>query len=183
MHESNTFSGSPTTLAEFQDAGLHYGADLIPVWKDAHHEIGGFLEGAGECGLEIVPILAAWATPSGLVTDDTYEHIVCDLIRGLRDAGSLDGLLLALHGAMVTGSDADADGETVERLRGELGTGFPIVLTLDLHANVSPRTLRNVTAAITYRTYPHVRQRERGLDAAALIARIVRGEVHPVQAM
>ena len=64
-----------------------------------------------------------------------------------------------------------------------LGPDFPIVLTLDLHTNVSSRMVENSTATIFYRTCPHVRQRDRGLEAAELIARTVRGEVHPVQAL
>ena len=182
MHESNTFSESPTTLQNFKDASLHYGEAFIPVWKDAHHEMGGFIAGAEKYGFAPVPILMGWATPSGAVTEETYEKIVGDLIDGLKNAGPLDGLLLALHGAMVCDADPDADGETVERLRKALGPDFPIVLTLDLHANVSPRMIENVNAMIIYRTYPHVKQRDRGLEAADIIARTVRGEVRPVQA-
>ena len=183
MHESNTFSDVPTTLRHFQDASLHYGSDLIPVWKDAHHEMGGFLAGAEENGFVAVPILMASATPSGAVTEEAYEKIVGEILDGLRRAGPLDGLLLALHGAMVCDAYLDADGETVKRLRAERGSHFPIVLTLDLHANVSPRMVKYVTATIIYRTYPHICQRDRGLEAAALLARTVRGEVRPVQAM
>ncbi len=183
MHESNTFSEVPTTLQQFRDGYLAYGADLIPVWEDAHHEMGGFIQGAQENGFEAVPILMGSATPSGPLTEETYEKIVGDIIDGLKKAGPLDGLLLALHGAMVCDAHPDADGETLQRLRAELGPDFPIVLTLDLHTNVSLRMVENATATITYRTYPHIRQRYRGLEAAALIAQTVRGEVRPVQAM
>ena len=183
MHESNTFSEVPTTLQQFRDASLKYGPDLIPVWKDAHHEMGGFIQGAKDNGFEAVPILMGQATPSGPVTEETYEKIAGDLLDGLRQAGPLDGLLLALHGAMVCDAHPDADGETMQRLRVELGPDFPVILTLDLHTNVSPRMVGNATATITYRTYPHIKQRDRGLEAAALIAQTVRGDVHPVQAM
>ena len=40
-----------------------------------------------------------------------------------------------------------------------------------------------VNATILYRTVPHVDQQARGLDAAELIYRMVRGEVRPVQAV
>ncbi len=183
MHESNTFSDVPTTLKHFEDSSLHYGEDVIEIWKDAHHEMGGFIAGAEENSFEAVPILMASATPSGPVTEETYEKIVGDLIEGLRKAGQLDGLLLALHGAMVSEAYPNADGETAERLRREVGPNFPIVLSLDLHANVSSRMVDCPTATVIYRTCPHLDQRERGIECAALIARTVRGEIHPVQAM
>lgn len=183
MHESNTFSGTPTTLQQFQEGSLQYGADLIPVWKDAHHEVGGFLVGAEENGFEAVPVLMASATPSGPVTTEAYEKIVGDIMEGLRKAGPLDGLLLALHGAMVTEAHTSGDGETMERLRKALGPDFPIVLSLDLHANVSPRMVELPTATVIYRTYPHIDQRYRGRECASLIARTVRGKIRPVQAM
>jgi microcystin degradation protein MlrC len=183
IHESNTFSEVPTTVQHFKDSSLEYGADLIPVWEEAHHEVGGFIQGAGDNDFEGVPILMGWATPSGPLTSEAYEQIVADLISGLTDATDLDGLLLALHGAMVCESHPDADGETMRRVREALGPDFPIFLTLDLHTNISPRMIDNATATITYRTYPHIKQRFRGLEAAELIARTVRGEVNPVQAL
>ncbi len=183
MHESNTFAESPTTFRHFQEAKLHYGQDVISIWKDAHHEMGGFIAGAEAHGFDPVPILMGWATPSGPVTEEAFEKIVGDIIRGLKEAGHLDGLLLALHGAMVCRAYPDADGETLARLRAELGPDFPIVITLDLHTNISPRMVAHSTATITYRTCPHVRQRDRGLEAAELIARTIHGEVRPVQAV
>jgi microcystin degradation protein MlrC len=56
-------------------------------------------------------------------------------------------------------------------------------MTLDCHANVSPRMIRGTTATILYRSNPHVDQRERGLEAASIIAGTVRGEIKPVQAL
>ena len=183
MHESNTFSEVPTTLQSYRDANLDYGAKLIPRWKDAHHEVGGFLEGAQRYGFEVVPILMAQATPSGPLTEETYETIFGDILKGLREAGRLDGLLLALHGAMVCRAHQDADGETLVRLRRELGPDFPIGVTLDMHANISARAIESPTFTITYRSNPHVYQRYRGVECAEILSRTVRGEVHPVQAM
>ena len=97
--------------------------------------------------------------------------------------GPIDGLLLALHGATVSVDYPDADGEILRRVRALLGPEMPIVTTLDLHANVSPAMAEHSTALIVYRSNPHLDQRERGLEAAALMDRILRGEVHPVQAL
>src|SRR5581483_6708914 len=57
------------------------------------------------------------------------------------------------------------------------------VVTLDLHGNISERLVSLSTAAISYRTNPHVDQRARGLQAADLMVRTLRGEVRPVPAL
>src|SRR4051794_16165105 len=113
MHESNTFNPIRADRAAFAAQALHFGPALLDEWRDAHHEVGGFLEAAG-ADFEPVPILMAWATPSGPVTDDFYEEITGRLGDDLRQARP-DGLLLALHGAMVTPSHPDADAETLAR--------------------------------------------------------------------
>jgi microcystin degradation protein MlrC len=94
-----------------------------------------------------------------------------------------DGLLLALHGAMVAESHPDADGEVLARLRRALGPEFPVVVTFDLHGNLSQRQLDACQAAVAYRTCPHVDQRECGRRAAALLIKMLRNSVRPCQAL
>src|SRR5262249_52375498 len=90
---------------------------------------------------------------------------------------------LALHGAMVAEGHPDADGETMARLRAAVGPDFPIVLTLDLHGNLSERLIRLANAAVAYRTNPHIDQRECGRRPASLLTRHLRGEVNLRQAL
>jgi microcystin degradation protein MlrC len=182
MHESNTFNPLRTDLAAFEAQGLAVGPALLQEWRDAHHELGGFLDGAAAEGLEPVPLLAAWATPAGPVTNEAFEHLTGLLADGLRRARP-DGLLLALHGAMVAESHPDADGEVLARLRQVVGPNVPIAVTLDLHGNVSAQLVELCDLAVAYRTCPHVDQRECGRRAAALLARRLRGEVRPRQAL
>lgn len=182
MHESNTFATTPTTRKHFEEAFFHVGDALIPVWQDAHHELGGFLEGCNAHGLEIVPLVAAWATPGGTVTQEAYESIVLDILNALAAAGTLDGLLVALHGAMVSQNFDDADGETLERIRAKVGADVPIVLSLDMHGNVSPRMAAIPEVLVAYRAYPHTDQRARGVDCARVLAGILAGDIQPCQA-
>ena len=182
MHESNTFATQKTGLQQFHDAQWDYAGDLIPTWKDAHHEIGGMLQGCGEAGLTLVPVMAASATPSGMVTAEAYEHIVQSLLKHLGQARPFDGLLLALHGSMVAEHYPNADGETLRRVREHLGPEIPIVTTLDMHANISSAMVTHATALVVYRTYPHVDQRARGIETAMLMGRILRGEARPCMA-
>jgi microcystin degradation protein MlrC len=182
MHESNTFAPSPTDRAAFAAQCLSLGPDWADEWRDAHHEVGGFLEAAGTLGFEPLPLAMAWATPSGPVADAVVDEVTDYLTAELRRCRP-DGLLLALHGAMVTESFPDGDGEVLARLRGALSPDVPIVATFDLHGNLSPRQLDHCDAAVAYRTCPHVDQRDCGRRAAALLVRTLRGEIRPRQAL
>lgn len=182
MHESNTFASSITDRHRFVEASLTRGPDLATAWKDAHHEVGGFFEGSARFGLEPRPLVMAWATPGGPVADEVLDEIVPEIAEGvLRE--QVDGLLLALHGAMVTARHPDADAEVLRRLRTRLGPEFPIVATLDYHANVTPEMAGLCTALVGYQTYPHIDQRACGVKAADLLSRTLRGEVRPVVAI
>ena len=108
MHESNTFSSQATDLARFHEGSLTYGAAMVPAWREAHHEVGGFIEGADAFGRDLVPLGMAWATPSGPVTDEFLDHFCDALVTGVRMAKP-DGVLIALHGAMVTPHHFSAD--------------------------------------------------------------------------
>lgn len=182
MHESNTFAPLPTDRGRFEQGSLTRGDDLLRVWREAHHEVGGFIAGAARFGYDLAPTVMAWATPAGPVDDAVLDEVVEEIVDGCTRS-SVDGLLLALHGAMVARSHPDADGEVLRRLRRALGDGLPIVATLDYHANVSTAMTGHADALVGYQTYPHVDQRRIGLDAAELMVRTVRGEVRPRTAL
>ena len=182
LHESNTFSRDLTTYRNFEEGYLHRGTDLIPVWREAHHELGGFIAGCEERGVEMVPLIAASATPKGPVAADAYDAIVDELCAMLRDAVPYDGVLLALHGAMVSEQHASADSETVRRVREVIGREMPLAVSLDMHANIAPPMAELPDITVAYRTYPHVDQRERGVECARHMAGMVRGEIRPAQA-
>jgi microcystin degradation protein MlrC len=183
MHESNTFSATPTDLGSFESGGLEEGQGIRDRWGAAHHEVGGFFQAAHDLGFEPVPTHMAWATPSGTVARDAYETLIARLLDRLNAAGPVEAVLLALHGAMAVAGLDDADGETLSRVRQAIGPDKPFIATLDLHANVSQRMAASTNALIAYQTYPHVDQRERGHKAASLAYRAALGQIHPVQAI
>jgi microcystin degradation protein MlrC len=180
MHESNTFSETPTDAAAFSQT---HASNMIKVWGEAHHEISGFIQGATQYDYTIYPTLMAAAMPAGRVTDDVFDRLTEMLTQHLKAAPKHEGLLLALHGAMVVESYPDGDGEVLRRLRDAFGHDFPIVVTLDQHTNVSEQMVAESTALVIYKTTPHIDQRQRGLQAAELMMRILRGEVTPTQAL
>jgi microcystin degradation protein MlrC len=180
-HESNTFAAKPTCLEDF---GIRRGQEMIDYYAPTFHEIAGYIAGAEEYDFDLHPTLGANATPSGTVTVEAYETIIDEILDNLRAAkGQIDGLLLALHGAMVAEEYPQADGETVRRVRELMGPDFPIVVTHDYHGNIPEQLIRDSNALIIYKTTPHIDQRERGLQAAELLARTIRKEVNPVSAV
>lgn len=183
IHESNTFIRQPTTLAQFREHALWTGEEIRRHMAATPHEVGGFFQGLDEApDIEVVPLVFARALPYGPIAADAFQHLL-DLTRdALASAEPLDGLLVAPHGATVCELDLDADGLWLERIRAHVGPDMPIVGTLDPHGNLSPRMVAATDALIAYRSNPHLDQRARGLDAARLLVRTLRGEVRPTQA-
>ncbi len=184
IHESNTFVPIPTTLDLFRRDGLLRGGEICERFADGHHEISGFLEGLASAGLEAVPIFYASTTPSGRIAGETCAELMRLMFAAVEEAGALHGYLVAPHGANA-GEGAeyrDLDGYWLSRLRQRAGGGVPIISTVDPHANLSALMVAACDATLACRTNPHLDQKVRGLEAADLMARTLRGEIRPVQA-
>lgn len=180
MHESNTFLQAPTTIDSFRQWHLLTGPEVRTAYEASHHEIGGFFAGLAEQQIEAVPLFAAWALPGGAVTAEAFSELLKRVLKALDESGPLDGLLVAPHGAGVSESHRDMDGYWLSRVRQHVGPEVPIIATLDPHGNLSRSMVAATTAIIAYRSNPHLDQRDRGLEAARLIGRTLRGEVKPV---
>ena len=186
QHETNTFSRIPTTLADFvRDSNcgeaLAGGDTIFDRFRGTGSIHGGYISGAEAAGFELMPLLCARAQPSGLVEEAAFETMLRWFLERLGNAKPFDGVLLDLHGAMVAEHHEDAEGAFIAAVRDVVGSEIPIVVTLDLHANITARMAELADVIIGFDTYPHVDMRERGYEAAELIARIVKGEVAPVQ--
>ena len=180
-HESNTFIDKPTTIEDFRNGHWVKGNEILEEYRDAFHEIGGMIEELGKHHVEIVPVSFAEATPGGIVSNETYELLAQELAEGLSRIMPVDGCLVALHGAAVSENRADMDGHLLHTIRELVGDSIPVVGTLDPHANVTEEMVACSNALISYKTNPHIDQRETGKKAAALLVRIINGEVQPVQ--
>ncbi len=182
IQESNTFLSGTTTFEHFRQDLLLTGEEVRQHFATAHHEVRGFFDGLAQAGIEAVPIFAARALPFGTIEADAFERLVQQMIEELESAGRLDGLLVAPHGATVAASHPDADGYWLSLVRQKVGPQIPIIGTLDPHCNLSPQMVAATDALMAYRTNPHIDQEQRGVEAAELMARTLRGEVTPVQA-
>ena len=157
QHETNTFATTPTSTADFaRDSHLgkeFAGGDAIVARYQSTNTIhGGYLEGALNAGFEIVPLFNVHACPSGIVTRDCFEELVGEMISRISAALPADGVLLDLHGAMVTEDFEDAEAEIVRRVREVVGEMMPVVVTLDLHANISQPLVQASTVIIGFDT-------------------------------
>ena len=87
--------------------------------------------------------------------------------------GGFDGIMLDLHGAMVTESLEDGEGQFLKRLRA-IDPKTPIAVSLDMHANLYDDIIANATVITGYRTYPHIDMAETGGRAARLLDRLLK---------
>src|ERR1700748_72678 len=141
LHETNTFAPTKATFDAFVHGGgwpsMTQGADVLKVMRKINVGLAGFVEAAEANGWQLVPTIACGASPSAPVTNDAFERITKVMVDGIAAAGSLDGVYLDLHGAMVTEHLDDGEGEVLARVRHVIGKTTPLAVSLDLHANVS----------------------------------------------
>src|SRR5437899_1324778 len=180
-HETNTFSPVPTPLARFGNGpGPLYGEAAVRAYRGTGTGLGAYLDLAARERAEVVLSIAAGAPPSGPVEDIAYAHIT-DAICEAVARGGFDGIMLDLHGAMVTEGLEDGEGQFLKRLRA-INPETPIAVSLDMHANLYDEIIANATVVTGYRTYPHIDTYETAKLAGEILLRTIRGEVKPVMA-
>lgn len=178
IQECSTFNTGRTGLDEYRVEILETGAAAIAQRRDARAELKGFLDVAEAEGWRVTHALSATATPGPIVTRDAFEYlakIVTDAAEA--EKGSLDGVLIGLHGAMGAEGIEDPEGELLIRLRAILGPDLPIGITLDLHTNTTPDMARLSNVAVSYKTYPHVDHVETAAHAARALKAMMEGRV------
>lgn len=184
-HETNTFSPLPADAKRFRDMRYDRGQAMLDRHRGTKTVFGGFIDAADELGIELVPTIHSFATPSGAVTSDEFEAQMADTLddlEGALAAGKIDGVLLGLHGAMVVDGIDDGEGEYMRRVRELVGPDVPIVTELDLHANISRASTEVADIIIGYDTYPHIDTYERAVELTHLLARVAQGDVTPTSA-
>ncbi|MBT6274936.1 MAG: M81 family metallopeptidase [Chromatiales bacterium] len=179
-HETNTFSPVVTDLARFSRAG---GAGPVEgdvakaIFRGTASCMGGYLSVAEGAGADIIVPIAAGAPPSGPVEDDAYEYMVERIVAAARSG--CDAIMLDLHGAMVTRSFEDGEGELLRRIR-EVAPEVPIAVALDMHANIYPAIVDNATIITGYHTYPHIDMDGTARRAGRILLDTLAGKVNPI---
>ncbi|MEO1191017.1 MAG: M81 family metallopeptidase [Pseudomonadota bacterium] len=179
QHETNSFAPTKADLDVFVTGGawpgLCEGEGLFPATEGINIPIAGFNDAARAAGHELVGLAWAAAEPSDLVTERAFEVIFGKISDRLAAAGPIDALYLDLHGAMITEHLADGEGEIVKRLRAQVGPDLPIIVSLDLHANVSEELVHEADLISVFRTYPHIDMAETGARCFTLLERFLAG--------
>lgn len=183
IQESNSFGARQSTVADFEAGLLLRGGDVLTGFGTDRSEVPGFLAALAGANAKPVPLLAAWAASGGPLERTAFELLLGELEARLAAAMPVDGLLIALHGALLVEDEPDGDGELLGRLHRILPPGVPIVATLDLHAHVTPRMVECGAALIGYQTFPHVDLFETGERAGRLMLDILAGRARPVMAL
>jgi len=177
-HETNTFSRLLTGKQAFEDRFVRLGDKAIAARHLANTELAGFIDVGQAHGWQIEHVLSAAAGPSGKVKRAAFEWL-CDPIVAAVERGRFDGILLALHGAMVLDFCEDGDGEILRRIRASCGNETPIAITLDPHANVSQQMCSLADIMVSFRTYPHIDMRDTGQRAGNILHGTMAGEIAP----
>ena len=179
-HETNTFSPVITDLARFSRAGGDgpvSGDAAISIFRGTASCMGGYLCVAEQAGADITLAIAAGAPPSGPVEDDAYEYMVDKIVAAARNG--CDAMMLDLHGAMVTRSFEDGEGELLRRIR-DVAPDVPIAVALDMHANIYPDIVEHATIITGYHTYPHIDMDGTARRAGNILLDTLAGRVNPV---
>ncbi|MEM7029424.1 MAG: M81 family metallopeptidase [Chloroflexota bacterium] len=167
--ETNTFSPMPTTLSDFQMIGgqeiLHETLGLD--WPD----------------VQLHPTFVASAMPGGLVEAEAYRTLKTDLLAQLEATLPVDGVYLDLHGAMEVETIGDAEGDLVQAVRQLVGPEILIAVSLDLHANVSPKLVKHADIVTAFRTAPHRDYKETCQRALRLLIDACHKQLKPVSVL
>ena len=179
FHETHTFLEGTTPLESF---AVRCGGEILDTRGDGS-PLSGVLEVADLSNWHVLPMIDLRATPGPTVADRVVETFWSEF----RDralpclARGVDGIALVLHGAMVSESLPDVEGEIIARIRSLPGAAtLPICGVLDLHGNISRRTVEQTDGLVAYRSNPHVDAREAAVDGARLLDRILTTGKRPV---
>lgn len=181
--ESNAFS--PTAMeADFRSLCYLEGEEAMADARSGTPIVGqepvGFIKTMDATGpWQPIPTVFAWCHPWGPVDQAFFQYILDEIVRRIDAAGGVDAVYVGNHGAMLAAGNSDPDGELLTMLRAKLGPDVPIVVSFDLHANVSARTAKAADVVIAYQTNPHVDMFERGEESAHTIRAMLAGNVTP----
>lgn len=182
FQESNEFVKIRTELDLFRNTYVHERQALLSL-AGTDCEVAGMLAVCESEGATVIPLVAARCVSGGPLSDDCYSYLKNALLTPLREAGPVDGVLLSMHGSMVTVSEGDPEGDLLAAIRVLIGPDAPVVMTLDLHAHVTPRMVTHTTGLVSFTHYPHDDTYTTGERGARLLFDALNGRTRPVMAL
>ncbi|MCX6613967.1 MAG: M81 family metallopeptidase [Acidobacteria bacterium] len=170
-------------LSHYHDFLTDRGQDILDYHRPVRSEVGGALSVfESRSGLEVLGGFSARGiTSAGTLTEISFQRLANEFLNAVRQAGPLDGVYLALHGALASEQTEDTEGYLIEETRKIVGPAVPIVVSLDLHGILTDRILAHSDAVAVYHTNPHVDFYTTGQRAAQLLLHLIDGNPRPVQ--
>jgi len=182
-HETNSFCPKKADMEAYRNNIFQVGEEVLVMQKGLRTEIGAFIDVFDKYDdFELIPSVCLNASPSGPVTSEMYNFVLNQIKDIIQKHKNFDGVLIDFHGAMVTENFDDGEGEILEIIRNLLGREIPVIITIDLHANVTNKMLKHADALIPYQEYPHIDRYETGYKAATIMAETILGKFKPVMA-
>ena len=188
-HETSTFTTVATDLQSYKDRFYLHGDQILNMFHGTNSPIGGFIDGAKNHDFKLVPAVLAAAQPSGPTPRDLFDIILDDLLCRIADAGSIEAVLLSLHGSMVVGNLGqadgidDAEGYILAAVRQLVGPNVPILVQLDIHSNVSQKMVDQASVLLGRKSYPEIDMAERSRECVDILMRILKDGVCPTMAL
>ncbi|MDU9004544.1 M81 family metallopeptidase [Sedimentitalea todarodis] len=179
-YEGNSLSLRVERREDFERRGLLRGEALLAHVQGKNTALAGGIGVLQEAGFDPIPTLAAKGGAGGHIEETFFQETLAEIAERVKDAAPLDGVFLALHGAMICGKEKDPEGAILTRVRKIVGPDVPIAASLDLHAHVTDRMVEMADILVGYETYPHVDAFETGSKAADMLVQTLRGEIDPV---
>ena len=177
LQETNTFSPHRTKISNFNF--LQTKNFLVDSQKE-ETEVKGFIDILNkEKSIKIIPLMGGWAVSSGKILKKDFKTIVNNFIACVKKAKRIDGLLIALHGACVAEGCDSVDSYLVEKIKNTLDPKIPIMISLDLHANITKSLQKNTNAIVGYKTCPHTDTYKTGKSVARLMIKYLKKNIDP----
>ena len=130
-------------------------------------------------GLES-PVGVFGGSSASWMTEEAFDHFVGNAVTDLLEAMPVDGVYLALHGALAVRNIPRPEAELARRIREVVGPDVPIVASFDLHGNEDEEFLRWADMAFVTKRYPHYDAAKQGFRSARALIRLARGEYQPI---
>lgn len=180
--ESDSFVSTLTEIHDFRNSFLKEG-DALFTLAGTDTEVAGMLGVCAKHDAEVVPLVATRSISGGPLSTACYAALKRALLEPLQRAGQVDAILLSMHGSMLAVDEDDPEGDLLATVRDLVGPDKPVICTLDLHGNVTPRMIQAASALVAYSRYPHDDVATTGERAARLLFAILRGDVRPSMAL
>ena len=121
-------------------------------------------------GIETYPIFFNRSVPGGPIESQYFRQTKDKFIAELDSLGTLDGVLLIMHGAIFVDDIDDPEGEWIEAVRDVVGEDCIVSVSFDLHGQVTDKIVNNIDAFAAYRTAPHIDVEETYKRASKMLA-------------